>query len=251
MSSQEEIQVEKIQDLINEATTHYNKGDMEKAISILQFCIKEGTALKKHRIYYEIHLSLASLLYLEIKPPRFEEAIEVLENAIKIDDTLIDAFKELSIIYAIKEDKDTAILFSEKMMARDGYMSVTNAISTSGITENSIKAMKQVLALDPNFYDGHIVLGVMLMKKEDPDFENAQSMFKKAIEINNMYPSAFFNLGNLFLSQGKYVDAIKQYKEAQTRIFDTSMNLFKKATGEALFAKGEKTFFRWRYFPGN
>lgn len=50
--------------------------------------------------------------------------------------------------------------------------------------------------------------------KDEGRYEEAEVMFKQILAIQPENPNAHFDLGNVYLYQGKYVEAINLYKEA-------------------------------------
>jgi outer membrane protein OmpA-like peptidoglycan-associated protein len=73
------------------------------------------------------------------------------------------------------------------------------------------KNFLKALELDPNFVETHMALGYLYSDHKEVD--KAIEHFKKATEINpDFFPNNFYNLGGLYLLQGKYSDGRIAYE---------------------------------------
>jgi serine/threonine-protein kinase len=67
-----------------------------------------------------------------------------------------------------------------------------------------------VLSLDPNNFDAMVQLGRFLTLRKD--YPAAIQYYQNALRINTEAPEAYFNLGYIYLSQGAYDTARKNYE---------------------------------------
>ena len=70
----------------------------------------------------------------------------------------------------------------------------------------------QLLAIEPNDYEGHINFGICHLKTNNPDL--ALSEFNRAIEIDPYLPAAMINKGNLLLEQNLFSEARHYLQQA-------------------------------------
>jgi outer membrane protein OmpA-like peptidoglycan-associated protein/Tfp pilus assembly protein PilF len=73
------------------------------------------------------------------------------------------------------------------------------------------KNFLKALEYDPNFVETHMALGYLYTDHKEID--KAIEHFKKATEINsNFFPNNYFDLGSLYMLQGKYSEARAAYE---------------------------------------
>jgi eukaryotic-like serine/threonine-protein kinase len=74
----------------------------------------------------------------------------------------------------------------------------------------SERLFREVITADPNNYEAMVQVGRFLtLRKEYPA---AIQYYQNALQINSQSPEAYFNLGYIFLSQGAYDTAKKNYE---------------------------------------
>ena len=86
--------------------------------------------------------------------------------------------------------------------------------------ENALKDYQKANELKPNAtYETYFQAGEIL-NKELKNYEKAREMYTKAIEVQKLNKNTsdtyliYFNIGNTFLKQEKYKEAIESYNEA-------------------------------------
>ncbi|MBL8952271.1 MAG: social motility TPR repeat lipoprotein Tgl [Myxococcaceae bacterium] len=98
--------------------------------------------------------------------------------------------------------------------------------------------LDRALALDPDFPEAHNAKGVLLhMAFGRP--EEAIGHYKKAIELKPTFSECKVNLGNVYLDQKRYDDAIVLYREALNDMLYATPFLAQGNLGWALFKKGD------------
>jgi adenylate cyclase len=128
------------------------------------------------------------------KPPSIEQAVELAQKAISLDESNPDGYVLLSSIYMLKRQYERAIAEAER-----------------------------AIALDPNGANGHSSLGVMLAMVGRP--QEAIAPLEKAIRINPMAPPIYFRrLGIAYRDTGRYEEAIAQFKKAIDRSPDNLLS---------------------------
>lgn len=74
---------------------------------------------------------------------------------------------------------------------------------------NARKLLEQALAVDPNNFEATLQLARLLTFQQD--FQGAIPLYQKAQQLNSRIPEISFNLGFIYLNQGKYDQAINSY----------------------------------------
>ena len=74
---------------------------------------------------------------------------------------------------------------------------------------NARKLLEQALSLDPNNFEANLQLARLLTFQQD--YQGAIPLYQKAQQLNSRIPEISFNLGFIYLNQGKYDQAINSY----------------------------------------
>ena len=82
-----------------------------------------------------------------------------------------------------------------------------------GHFEQAEETFRQVLVLDPSFYQAHNNLGVVLHR--DGRFDEAIQEYEKAISLSPKYVDAVLNLGLTLRSAGKLEASLQAYEKAR------------------------------------
>jgi pentatricopeptide repeat protein len=114
---------------------------------------------------------------------KYDEAIDILENAIKI----------------ISNDANAYILLGFSLLKKRKY-------------DESIKKYKKVLKINPNIPLVHNTIGYILLLQEE--YEEAIESFKKTLEIDPKYTKAYRNMASAFYYKKEFEDAILNFEKA-------------------------------------
>lgn len=130
-----------------------------------------------------------------------EQALELVQKAISLDESNPSCYRKLSGIYMYKRQHERAIAEAER-----------------------------AIALDPNGADAHSQLGISLVYAGRQ--QEAITPLEKAIRINPIPPSLYFGrLGVAYRDTGRYEEAIAQFKKAISLAPDTHIpHLFLAST---------------------
>jgi len=120
-------------------------------------------------------------------PQSLEQAFELSQKAIALDDSLPVGHHALGYVYLWKKKH-----------------------------EQAIAELEEAIALSPNSADGHAVLGDILNWAGNP--EKAIGLVKKAMRLNPRYPSWYlWELGHAYFLTGRYEEAIEKFKRVLGR----------------------------------
>ena len=124
-------------------------------------------------------------------------------------------------------DKDQAVLHYE--------IAVQNLVKSPQI---ALKEAEDALGFDPNNADAWHIKGLVLHQSFHR-LDEAQSAYARALELKNPFSSARANLGNLYMDQKRYDDAIAQYQLALSDVMYPTPFIPQGNMGWAFFKKGD------------
>lgn len=105
--------------------------------------------------------------------------------------------------------------------------------------QGALMELDRAAELDPDMPEIYNARGVLMhMAFGRPD--DAAVSYKKALELRPTFSEVKVNLGNVFLDQKRYDEAIALYREALNDMLYTTPFLAQGNLGWALFKKGEK-----------
>ena len=124
-------------------------------------------------------------------------------------------------------DKDQSVLHYE--------IAVQNLVKSPQI---ALKEAEDALGFDPNNADAWHIKGLVLHQSFHR-LDEAQSAYAKALELKNPFSDARANLGNLYMDQKRYDDAIAQYQLALSDVMYRTPFIPQGNMGWAFFKKGD------------
>lgn len=149
----------------------YRMQNMEGCLEELNACIRyapESTACLLRRAEFNIHLG------------QFERAFDDLNQALRINDQLHEAYWMKGKIYA-----------------------------ANGNTEKAISSYQTAVEVNPQFFDGFISLGIYLAELNDPV---AEEFYRSAIELRPQSVEARYNLAMFMQDAGRFDEALGTYR---------------------------------------
>lgn len=145
---------------------------------------------------------------------KYQEAVELFEKALKIDENNTFLISELVKVYAYnlnEEKKAISVLKSFLQHQKDNWELLTLLGELYIMNENyddAKRVISEVLKSDPNNYEAWKLLGVIYHEGfQDPI--QAEKAYQTAIDLNKEDDIAYHMLANL------YQDYLKKYKEAE------------------------------------
>jgi tetratricopeptide (TPR) repeat protein len=88
----------------------------------------------------------------------------------------------------------------------------------------AIAHYEKALAIAPDYYPACNNLGSAYVANRQ--FDRAETMFRKAVELNQSDPQAYFNLANVYMLTGRYNDASPLIDEGLKRRADSAFGYF-------------------------
>ena len=185
----------------------------DEACEHYKFAIDRNPAPEWTAIVCQALASLYKNVYDDI-----DTAIDMLRNAIILDETNDESFVELGDIYMETEDTDSAIkAYCEaiKLNPRNAvsYNKCAMALWQKDYLEEAIIAYHKAIGIDPDYAAAYNNLGVIYLDGIR-NLKEAKKLFETAISLKDDYVMANFNLGRVLQEQGKNVEAAKSYQKA-------------------------------------
>ena len=147
----------------------------------------------------------------------YDNAIEYITRALKVDTGFAEAYNNLGNVLRDKELLDEAETYYQKALQIDPHLSVAcnnlgNIYSERKQPENAVNLFQKALKIKPDFAEAHSNLGKVLTDLRQ--FDEALVHCRKAIQINPDYAQGYYNLGTILNEKGQMSDAIFCYQTA-------------------------------------
>jgi type IV pilus assembly protein PilF len=107
-----------------------------------------------------------------------------------------------------------------------------------GDYQTAYSEFEQAVQLDDTLADAHNGMGLVLHLNYQK-LPEAEAQYRRALAIRPAFPEAHVNLGNLFLDQRRYDEAIAQYEVALNDMLYRTPHFAQSNLGWALYKKGE------------
>ncbi len=108
----------------------------------------------------------------------------------------------------------------------------------SGVVQGALQEYQEALKLDPNLPEAHNALGLLLhLSFNRPD--DAVRHYKDAIKIRPTFSEVKTNLGNVYLDQHRFDEAIGLYEQALNDMLYPTPFIAQGNLGWALYKKGD------------
>jgi tetratricopeptide (TPR) repeat protein len=191
------------------ATAYEEKGDNNKALE--QF--RRIRSSSKYFVNAQIHI--AHLLTTE---ENFDEAIQVIENAMALGPDRIVLYLMLASVYEAKEAFDEAISVVQeglKLHNRDIDLIFRLGVllDKTGDKESCIEQMQKILEIDPNHADSLNYIGYTYAE-QGIKLDEAMALIKKALDIKPDSGYIIDSLGWIYYQKGAYDEAIHYLEKA-------------------------------------
>ena len=158
----------------------------------------------------------AGVVHAQGEVPNYAMARHSFRNATRIDESALDAWRNLAYVYYQIDSTDAAIATYQKIAAADSedesaFFSLGSLYLENGNLDEAIRALSQVVKINPENLNGLTNLAIAQAQTED--YEGAEANYRKVIELNPDDFRPHFNLGNLYWQQEKYTAAKRAYEQ--------------------------------------
>jgi len=249
----------------------YDKpGNLDQAITVLNDAVKTDP---KFALGYA-SLGEAYRLKNQVDPnPKWtEQASAMLERAVQLDDRLPSPYVSLGRLHSSLAKHDLALQEFQKVLAinprdADAIKGIAGAYERMGRVRDAEDSYKRAVALKPDYWDGYNSLGFFYYRQNrfsdainqfrrvieltpdnsvahsnlagayqrtgDPKLlSSAEAELKKSIQLSPSY-GAYANLGNVYMEQGKYAEAVHaigkalEFNDKDFRIWNNLLNAYR------------------------
>ena len=158
----------------------------------------------------------AGVVHAQGEVPNYVTARHSFRNATLIDESALDAWRNLAYVYYQIDSTDAAIATYQKIASADpedesAFFSLGSLYLEKGDLDEAIRALSQVVKINPEHLNGLTNLAIAQAQAED--YEGAEANYRKVIELNPDDFRPHFNLGNLYWQQEKYTAAKRAYEQ--------------------------------------
>ena len=195
------------------ADAYWNRGKLEAANKSYSFALADLTKAAlldstKSAYFY-------NLADVEFLTGHTHEARDAFATSIRLDPKNTDAILKLAELYLYVEKYEDAITLINQAIKVNPY--IAREYFLKGMiyiekhdTAKAISSIQTAVEQDPNYYDAYIQLGLLFADKGNP---LALSYYDDATNLEPQNPESYYDKGMFYQFGGDYDDAIKTYKE--------------------------------------
>lgn len=173
----------------------------------------------------EPHAILALVYSAQGKTDEARKEYETaLKNASKLEPKNIEIYKSLGEFYIsqkrYKEAEDTYKLIVD-LSGQDSqaYFYLASIYDEIGDRQQAVNSLQKAIELSPDYHEALNYLGYIYVEQEN-NLDKAEAMIKKALEFQPDNGAYVDSLGWLYFKQGKFNDAEKELKRADSLLND-------------------------------
>jgi tetratricopeptide (TPR) repeat protein len=173
--------------------------------------------------YVRSSMNLARLYRAQQK---YDDAIELLRNAMKLEPDSAQLYNESGLVYLDSNHTDYAVKFFDKALkVQQRYPEASTNLGIAylkqGRLAKAITQFEETLEKDENFAGAQYNYGNALIL--EGFYEKAKAHLKKAIALNPEMAEAYYSLGKAQLHLNEFDEAMKSYKMALDKKKDYTM----------------------------
>jgi len=197
----------------NDASAYWNRGKLEilnKSLAPALMDLTKAVQLDSTKSGYYYNLADAQFL-----TGHTHEARDAFLTSIRLDPRNTDAILKLAELYLYVEKYEDAITLINQAIKVNPY--IAREYFLKGMiyiekhdTVKAISSIQTAVEQDPNYYDAYIELGLIFANKGNPI---ALSYYDDATKVEPQNPESYYDKGMFYQFGGDYDDAIKQYQE--------------------------------------
>lgn len=196
------------------AMLYLEQGKVDKAVNNLEIAKKLNS---NQPAYY---LDLADV---ELRRGESGIAKDLLESCHEKFPENVEVMTRLANIYmAVQQYKKarTYLIKASRIEPRNPrlYLLSSMIFREIGKTQRAIEELQTAVRYNPDYYDGHVMLGLINARKGN---ELAIDHYRNAIRIQPENPEAVYNLGMFYQQSGQYDKALETYRNGLADIDST------------------------------
>ena len=158
----------------------------------------------------------AGVAHAQGEAPNYVMARHSFHNATIIDESALDAWRNLAYVYYQIDSTEVAIATYQRIASaapedEGTFFSLGSLYLENGQLDEAIGALSQVVKINPENLNGLTNLAIAQAQAED--YEGAEANYRKVIDLNPDDFRPHFNLGNLYWQQEKYTAAKRAYEQ--------------------------------------
>ena len=224
------------------AALNYQRGKYSEAIRQYEQALQLESRVSKATLFYQLGLAYG-------KSNREDEAIQSLSKATLKDPKMVKAHKKLADIYHRRRDYVAAAKNYSKAIETDSsftpaYGGLARTKFATEDIEGVIKLMHRATKINPDYTDGHLLLGTALIQIGRQ--HEAIVPLKKAVDLDAANAEAHFRLSEALYGIGDYREA----RTASERALRNNKDLARAQSllGDSHFKLGELQEAKTWYF---
>lgn len=212
-----------LKSLLNYDSEEFIKDFYDKKIKAFQYHV-EGETEKAEKLYIELINMFSEdtelcfwLASLYKSKNDLANAIKYFEQALSINPKYYESIEALAIIY--EQTKNYKKAAANYLILLDRDRNDFNLLVKTGEIYGRLREfdiaedyLKKAYNIDKNSFDLLNILGLVLQKNNK--LSEAREMFFKAEELSPLTSGIYLNIGNTYLLEKKFDDAIRNYDEA-------------------------------------
>ena len=191
-------------------------GEMAEHLALAERDPKLQVEVEQARRRFWIREYNTGVAHAQGEAPNYVMARHSFHNATIIDESALDAWRNLAYVYYQIDSTDAAIATYQKIASadpedEDAFFSLGSLYLENDNLDEAIRALSQVVKINPENLNGLTNLAIAQAQAED--YEGAEANYRKVIELNPDDFRPHFNLGNLYWQQEKYTAAKRAYEQ--------------------------------------
>jgi protein O-GlcNAc transferase len=206
--SQKEGPRQAVQVMFGDALRHHGAGRLAEAERLYrQVLAADGR--------HSDSLHLLGLIAYQVG--RYESAVELIGQAIRLRDDVHFYYNNLGLALTAHGKLDEAVAHYERALAlkpdyAEPHLNLGNALRDQGKPAEAVARYERALAIRPDYAEAHNNLGLALAAQGKLD--EAVVRYEHALALKPDYAELHINLGNALRDQGKPDEAVAHYERA-------------------------------------
>lgn len=207
-AAEKQEQMNTTNELLQQANTHYNRGNMPQAIQLYQ------RALKNHPHLIQTLMRLGNA---HVAKNEYKQAQHYYKSILAIDPNNMGTYVCLGVTHQnLKQHEQAVTAFNKALQFYpdfyDAHLQVSLALSDLQRYDEAITSAQKAQELKSNQIEPHVQLGYIYNKLGDT--KNAIPMYKKALRVDGNNVTALQGLGYSLRLQGDMKEAIPYLEKA-------------------------------------